>query len=65
MKKVTIIEEKCIFCGQCQAIAPEVFKIEDTAEVLLDTISEELIPKVQDSIDSCPTDAIEWIEDNS
>ncbi len=65
MKKVKIVEEKCIFCGQCQAIAPEVFKIEETAEVLLETISSDLEAKVEQSIEACPTEAIEWVEDNS
>ncbi len=65
MKKVKIIEEKCIFCGQCQAIAPEVFKIDEQAEVLLPEIPEDLVEKVQEAIDSCPTVAIEWIEETT
>ncbi len=60
MKQVKIIEEKCILCGQCEAIAPEVFKIDDTPKVIMDKIPENLEEKVQEAIDACPTTAIEW-----
>ncbi len=65
MKKVKIIEEQCIFCGQCQAIAPEVFNIGDQAQVLMEEIPENLVEKVQDAIDACPTSAIIWEETTS
>ncbi len=64
MKKVKIIEDLCIFCGQCQAIAPEVFRIDDNATVLLDEIPESLETAVQEAIDVCPSEAIVWIENN-
>lgn len=63
MKKVKIIEEKCILCGQCQAIAPEVFDLTDQIEVLLDIIPDHLIEVTQEAIDACPTDAIEWTKE--
>lgn len=63
MKKVKIIEEDCIACGQCQAIAPEVFEVDDVAVVIVDSVPEELIDDVQDAIEACPTGAIVWDED--
>ncbi len=65
MKKVKIIEEQCIFCGQCEAIIPEVFKITDKAEILLEEIPEGLEERVQEAIDACPTDAIVWGEETT
>ncbi len=65
MKKVKIIEEQCIFCGQCEAIAPEVFKIGEKAEVLLEEIPPEHEESVQEAIDACPTDAIVWTEETT
>ncbi len=62
MKKVKLEKEKCIYCGQCQAIAPEVFKLTDQLEILLDEIPEELVEVTQEAIDACPTAAINWEE---
>lgn len=63
MKKVKIIEENCISCGQCQAICEDVFVVEDIAKVIVPEVKEELIESVQDAIESCPTGAIVWEEE--
>ncbi len=62
MKKVKIIEENCIACGLCEAIISDVFAVEDVARVIVDEVKEDQIEAVEEAIESCPTDAIEWVE---
>lgn len=62
MKKVRIIEENCIACGLCESIVSEVFLVEEVAKVIVDEVKEDLVDNVQEAIDSCPTDAIEWVK---
>lgn len=59
--KVSIIDENCIGCGQCEATCSEVFKIEDDgiAHVIKSDIKEELKEDVELAANGCPTDAIE------
>ena len=60
MKKAIIIEENCIACGLCESITSEVFAVEDVARVIVDTVADDLVDAVDESIEACPTDAIEW-----
>ena len=64
--KVKIIEEACIGCGACEAIANGVFNINNNgiAEVNLKKITEENKELVMDAASSCPTGAIEIDEEN-
>lgn len=59
--KVSIINENCIGCGQCEATCSEVFKVEDDgiAHVINDKIKENLKEDVELAANGCPTDAIE------
>lgn len=60
MKKVSVDQEKCIGCGACQAIASNVFEINDEglAEVITDNIKEEDKEDVMDAYEGCPVGAI-------
>lgn len=63
--KVTIDKNKCIGCGACVGIAPEVFKLnEETnkSEVQGDPakVSEEILKK---AISSCPVGAIKVLDE--
>ena len=63
--KVNIIKDKCIGCGNCVALTEsKVFDFNDDglAEIITDTIDEEMIETVKDAIIQCPTEAI--IEEN-
>lgn len=54
---IKIDEEKCIGCGTCESIEPQVFKVNDAGKA--DVISQEGdAAKIKEAIDSCPTDAI-------
>ncbi|MBR9679949.1 MAG: ferredoxin [Candidatus Altiarchaeota archaeon] len=60
MVKLSIVDDKCIGCGACVAIAPDLFKMNmDTmkSEVLKQPSAEELeLAKQAES--ACPTQAI-------
>jgi ferredoxin len=67
MERVRVNKDECIGCGACQAIAPNVFSLNDEgfAEVIKDKIPEELTADVMDALENCPTNAIEEVnEDN-
>lgn len=62
--KTKVRKDECIGCGACQAIAPEVFEIEDDGLAcvkgeITDSNKEDVI----DASESCPTGAIK-VEDN-
>ena len=60
---VKINKDKCIGCGACTAIAPEIFDFDDDglAKVIKDEVNED----VKMAAESCPTEAIEIKEKNS
>lgn len=60
MKKVKVNQDLCIGCGACQAIADDVFEIDDTglAAVKNETVAQELEEDVVDAAEGCPTSAI-------
>lgn len=63
--KVKVNQDACIGCGACTAIAEGVFEINDSglSEVVVDTISEDKVDSVKEAIDSCPTAAIEEVNE--
>jgi Ferredoxin len=58
--KVKVNQETCIGCGACQAIAPDVFEINDEglAVEMINAVSDELVEDTKDAIEGCPVDAI-------
>ncbi len=60
---VKVNKDKCIGCGACTAIAPEIFDFDDDglAKVIKDEVNED----VKMAAESCPTEAIEIKEKNS
>lgn len=62
--KLKVNKNICIGCGACQAVAPEVFEIDDDglAKAIDAEIKEELIDDALDAKDGCPVDAISEIE---
>ncbi|HOJ78568.1 MAG TPA: ferredoxin [Bacillota bacterium] len=59
--KVSVSQDLCISCGLCVSNCPEVFdwNDEEKAEATVDEVPEDLEDCVQDSANSCPTEAIE------
>lgn len=62
--KVSIDQNKCIACGTCVAICPEVFELKEDGTVDVKEewkekeIPEELEGKVKEAHDACPAIAI-------
>lgn len=58
--KAKVIRENCIGCGACQAIAPNIFEIDDEglSKVLSEEVSENDEEDFKDALESCPTGAI-------
>ncbi|MCI8460111.1 MAG: ferredoxin [Bacilli bacterium] len=63
--KVKVNQEACIGCGACQAIADEVFEINDEglSEVKVETVDDDKKEQTLEAIDSCPTSAIEEVKE--
>lgn len=63
--KVSVLKDACIGCGACQAIAPDVFELEDDGLACAnsDNLSEENKDDVIDASESCPTGAIKLDEE--
>ena len=59
--KVIVDQGKCIGCGACPSLVPEVFDFNDEglAHTIFDTIPTDLEDKVKDAINNCPVEAIE------
>lgn len=62
-KKVVLDQEECIGCESCVEICPEVFGFDEDEEMAY-LIMEEGGPedKIQEAIDSCPSECISWEE---
>jgi len=52
---VKINSKKCIGCGACVSICPEVFEIKGSKAVVK---SQKELPCVKEAIESCPVNAI-------
>ena len=71
MKKIIVDENKCIRCGACTGICPDVFTFteDDTVESIedkniLDTMPEETKKEAINALHGCPVDAIKEVEAN-
>lgn len=62
--KATVDSDKCIGCGICEGIVPEVFSLlnEPYAEVLLDPVPEEYQEATREAAEECPEEAISITE---
>ena len=63
--KVKVNKEACIGCGACAAICDAVFEIDDEGLSIakVEEVKEEDKQAVIDSVESCPTGAIEVTEE--
>ena len=58
--KYPMVNESCIWCSACVAIAPEVFELNEnwlSVVIASDAYNED---DVNNSIQACPVDAISW-----
>ena len=61
--KVKVNQEKCIGCGACPSLVPEVFDFNDNglAHAIVDVVPNELEEQAKEAIVNCPVEAIEEI----
>lgn len=65
MKVPKVIPEKCVACGNCEAICPEVFMIKDednASHVITDDLFG-LEGCIEAAVENCPEDAITYEEE--
>ena len=64
-KKIPKIEEdECIACGNCEAVCPEVFRLNENlghSEVINPQGASE--EKIQEAMDQCPAQCIHWVDE--
>lgn len=60
--KAPYVNETCIGCSACTAIAPEVFELDDEWKSVVIECSHYNQEDVDNSISACPVDAISWKE---
>ena len=64
-KRVPKIEEEdCIACGNCEAVCPEVFRLNENlghSEVINPQGAPE--EKIQEAMDQCPAQCIHWADE--
>ncbi|MDD2564998.1 MAG: ferredoxin [Salinivirgaceae bacterium] len=59
IKKVWI-DEGCISCGLCEEICPDVFKVNDVAEVIEDTDFNKFEDGIKEAAQDCPVEVIKY-----
>ena len=64
--KAKVVENLCIGCGACQAIAPEEFELNDSgvSQSLNEVVKKDNLEAVKEASDTCPTNAILIEEEN-
>ena len=60
IKRVTINQEECVGCQSCVELCPDVFDFDEDQEKASVKESYEDNECIQEAIDSCPTECIEW-----
>lgn len=58
--KAIVSEDKCVGCGLCPEVCPEIFKMEDgKAVAYVEIVPSENASACMDAAAQCPVDAIE------
>ncbi|HHY26590.1 MAG TPA: ferredoxin [Desulfitobacterium dehalogenans] len=54
------VESDCIGCGSCEAVCPEIFRMNDDglAEAYVNPVPSELEEKAKEAADMCPVNVI-------
>lgn len=59
--KPKIDRDLCIGCGACQALCPEVFKLDDGKSTVLEGVDYKANKEgIEKAIENCPVQAISW-----
>jgi ferredoxin len=60
MQTVAVDKNKCLGCGTCVALVPELFKMgtDMKAEVIVEKITSVSDEKIKEAVNACPSQAI-------
>ena len=63
--KVVLDRGKCTGLGICEAIAPDVFEVDDDGDLVLLTeqIDADQLESVRSAVKGCPTEALKLVEE--
>ena len=63
--KVTVDFTKCTGLGICESLAPELFEVNESGELVLlkEHIDPDEIQSVEEAVAGCPTEALRIVED--
>lgn len=61
-KKITVDQEKCIGCGACAALCPEVFEMGEDGKSHVKNAAACEKSDCQGALEGCPVQAISWEE---
>ena len=57
--KAVVDAEKCIGCGLCAQVAPDIYEMQgDKAVTKVDEVSEDKVEEAKNGAEQCPTEAI-------
>ncbi len=60
MEYIEIKKDKCAGCGLCEEVLPELFYMKNnSAECRKGSVPEELLDRLEELADECPSEAIE------
>ena len=63
IKKIQVDQNLCIGCGNCQALAPKAFELQDGKSHVKESWQEESEENIKAAKESCPVQAISLEED--
>jgi ferredoxin len=60
VSRVEVDRDRCVGSGTCEALAPEVFEVDDDGvlAVLLPTPTDDQLHDVREAVQACPTRAL-------
>lgn len=64
--KVKVDQSKCIGCGACPSLVPEVFDFNDEglAHAIVDVVPEDLEEQTKEALENCPVEAIKEVNED-
>jgi ferredoxin len=64
MTRVEVDRERCVGSGACEALAPDVFEVDDDGVLVVHPHepTEDELPDVRDAVGACPTRALSLVE---
>ena len=60
MSRVEVDRERCVGSGSCEALAPDVFEVDDDGVLIVHRPepTEDELPDVRNAVQACPTRAL-------